>query len=542
MADDWSEFPEAAKSGDDWSEFPADNEKKSAPRMTGMASRERAVYGMGQGIAGMAVGLGQRVLPESVQQSKPFQAVKDWATAPTSDAALAGGRIVGPAFVGGPAAKAIGATAKALPLVSRAVPTVSKLISQYPRTAGAVTGATTAGATTPLKDTPKTWGEAARQSVWPAVVGGGLGGLAASVGRSPVTQKVLDYGVRLTPGRMLPGGKAVEGFVAHVPVLNQIIGKGWRTTRDDAQRALYNYAVQPLGIKVNPNHPIGEKGLQQLQTTIGNRYNAILSRAQFRPNPSFDTAVQGIRANNQATLSADAIRKFERVYADEVAGRLGNNNNLLTGRQLAGDGGVISKLRERMQDAYKSQDNTLGDAYRNLATAIENHANFGAPNAKQAFVNARQAYARFSTLRNAAGRKADARGFIDPESVLAELKSGNKPAFPLGKTFGSGDLQRMAQNMYDAGVPTVGKGGEVAPLSVQDVGLAGLSTIAGAATGIHPSAEAALLSGAAGIPSSLLYTPAGMSGLADLARQNPAALGIGFGGSGGQAEQTFLGR
>lgn len=538
MADDWSEFPEVPKSGDDWSEFPADNEKKSAPRMTGMASRERAVYGMGQGIAGMAVGLGQRVLPESVQQSRPFQAVKDWATAPSSDAALTGGRIVGPAFVGGPASKVIGAGAK---LVPRAAATVGKVIKQFPRTAGTLTGATTAGLTTPFADTTNR-SEAWKRSVWPAVTGGGLGGLAASVGRSPVTQKVLDYGVRLTPGRMLPGGKAVEGFVAHVPVLNQIIGKGWRTTRDDAQRALYNYAVQPLGIKVNPNHPIGEKGLQQLQTTIGNRYNAILSRAQFRPNPSFDTAVQGIRANNQATLSADAIRKFERVYADEVAGRLGNNNNLLTGQQLSGDGGVISKLRGRMQDAYKNQDNTLGDAYRNLATAIENHANFGAPNAKQAFVNARRAYARFSTLRNAAGRKADARGFIDPESVLAELKSGNKPGFPLGKTFGGGDLQRMAQNMYDAGVPTVGKGGEVAPLSVQDVGLAGLSTIAGAATGIHPSAEAALLSGAAGIPSSLLYTPAGMSGLADLARQNPAALGIGFGGSGGQAEQTFVGR
>lgn len=517
----------------------------------GMAGKERAVYGMGQGIVGMGVGLGQRFLPTSVSQSAPFRAVQDWATGrPTirtaqgdkTDVAQVGGRIVGPAFVGGPAAKAISAGAKALPVVSRAVPAISDLAAQFPRTTAALTGGATAGLTTPFEKTPQTWGEAAKQSVWPAVAGAGLGGVAASIGRSPVTQKVLDYGVRLTPGRMLPGGQRLEDFVAKIPGLNQVVGAGWRTTRDDAQRAFYNYAVQPLGIRVSPNHPLGEGGLRQLRTTIGNRYNTILSRAQFRSNASFDNTISRLRNNNQATLSSDDIRKFERVYADEVQGRLNNNNQVLTGQQLAGDGGALQKIRNRMNTAYKNQDTALGQAYRNLATAIEDHANFGAPGARQAFQSAREAYARFSTLRSAAGRKADSRGYLDPESVLAELKSGNKPAFVLGQTFGHGDLQQMAQNMYDAGVPTVGRGGEVAPISTQDVGLAGAAGIGSYLSGIHPSLGTAALAGAgAAVPASL-YTQPGMTGLADLARQNPAALGIGFGGVGGRAQQTYSGQ
>jgi hypothetical protein len=507
-----------------------------------MPSRERAIYGGLQGIAGMGVGIGQRVLPQSVQESAPFQAVRHWATDPTGDVAQSGGRVVGPAFV--PIAKGAGAVASALPFASRWMPPLSNLAAQWQRTAAALTGGVIGGTTTPTDTTSP--GEAWRQSGWPAVTGAGLSGALASIGRSPVAQAFQRYGVRQTPAQMVPFvGPAVESAASHVPGAKEAIGMGLRTTRDDAQHAFYRYALAPMSRNIpgisNTAAPteVGQKGLDQLRTSIGNRMNSILQQAEFRVTPNFVGAVRQIQNDLRSSGSTDEIRNFQATVKELLTGRMPRNNNVLTGSQIAGPSGVRSQLRERADQLLKNPNKqALGRAVKRLANAFDDVTNFGGAQGanspygramRQEFLNTSESYARFKTLEGAAGRGTLREGFVDPESIDAELRGTS--GYARGAAYG-GNWQQMIQTMHKGGVPQVGKGGQVVSgYGIPEI-LAGLG-VGGYA--VHDPATAAKLGLSVGIPTAILNSPAGMSMLQWLASRAPSTIGAAAGGIPGRA-------
>ena len=104
-------------------------------------------------------------------------------------------------------------------------------------------------------------------------------------------------------------------------------------------------------------------------------------------------------------------------------------NRVLDGRQLAGENGIMANLRQmrdRLWASDRPEDKNLGDLVGDMQDALMKRANIGA--GREAYDRAIQSYARYKTIERAANRTAQSRlgqGWLDPESLIAELRSNN---------------------------------------------------------------------------------------------------------------------
>lgn len=469
------------------------------------STAEDFLRGLNAGAAGDVVGAGQiaaNVLPSwmtgPVARSSPAQSMTNWANTPTPGVAGTVGRGVGAAapFMAMPAT-GLGAMADAAiggGLAGGIQPTPSGSLAEHG--IGALAGAATGGAF------------------------GALGGTAAQ-------QAMRDLGIRIPPGRMVPLlGKEWERFTSHLPILNRVIGHGRQISLDDFNRVLYEDALQPLrqlNIPLATPAGRGSAGLDQLRTTITDRLNNVLSRSEL---PT--TAIAGLRGDlstimNDARkdMSGDTLRRFGEILRDDVVAPITENGGRLPGSRLAGTNGVIARINNRSRGLWRSQDpqdKALGAALDKVEDTLLNNATIGAGGAPELDA-ARQAYARYKTLiRSGSGAKAE--GYVDPDSLTAELRRTSEDLFARGGM----RLQPLARQAKRAGVPTTG---ETHPLlSAWETG------VAGGAAYLEPRAWWAATPAA-------LYNRPGMSTLGAVANQ-ASQLGRAAGTAAGQAAPSAM--
>lgn len=353
-----------------------------------------------------------------------------------------------------------------------------------------------------------------------AAAGTFLGGLGGSLGGTAAQEAMRKAGVRLTPGRIMPFiGKEWERFASHLPGLNRLIGQGRQVSLDDFQRVLYQDALEPfknLGGAVAPKS-VGADGLNELFTTITDRLNGILSKTKFTDTNGLAATIDTIRNRASGTgMGSESLNKLQSILDNNIFEPIVRNRGVLPGESLAGPQGIIPALRSIAQNEWRSGDKTLAATLDDVQKALLDHASVGGVGRAELDA-ARQAYARYITISRA-GSGTTKEGYIEPQSLLSQLRSENPAMFARGGM----RLQDLAQNARKAGVPTVK---EADP----EMGI--VHSIA--ASLFHPAYYAS-------VPPSLLYNRPGMS-LANAAANQARRIGTGMGVAAGQADQSDLG-
>lgn len=440
---------------------PPEAAKPDAWEVSRLPQRERAVYGMGQGIAGMGVGLAQRMLPETVQQTRPFQAIRNWATGPTGgNIAQAGGRIVGPAFVAGPIARAIGAVTPSA---------ISNLIAQLPGWArGAGAGATLAGTTTPTESTSP--GEAWRQSAVPAALGAVTGGLAgqavdnvqaqkaataayeasrAAWGRTnAANEAAYNAAMREHPAAMRDwaqkeqqkglvyqrklrdynaASQAYPGSLAEYQRQHAAFAVHQAYNPTAANVEAYRWAMQPIG-GTAPMTP-GPEGLLKMREDIGAKLNETAGQMSFYPEQDTINALRNPDFSDSLKGQAGLKREFRRIVAGPLQLTQLEDGTFELGRGMSGKqyGDYVSSIRQAADRYAQSARGPMGTdpdkmlmskRLHEVLDTIENAAD-APPGVKEARAQAREAYKRWATIDAAAPvGKGD---IADPQRILKAM-------------------------------------------------------------------------------------------------------------------------
>lgn len=451
--------PSDAPGGIKWNQpttAPSNQPPTTRPLLTPGELKREWQTGLGRGAAGLLVGAGQMasdVLPSSITdpiaKSRPAQAIKSYAQAPSQSGVETAGKVV----------------AGGLPQV----------FTPEFRGAQALIGGIT-GALQPTES----------GSLGSHLLGGGIGTIAGGVGDllggTPEQRAMRDAGVRITPGRIVPFiGREWERFVARLPVFNRLIAHGRQVSLNDFQGALYDDALQPLralGGAVETPAGRGSAGLDQLRTVITDRLDSVLSGSMLPASsvPALRADLGNIVANASRDMSGDTLRRLNQILRMDVITPLAWSGGAgIPGARLAGRSGIIATLGNTSRNLWRSpdtQEKALAAALDRVQTALLDHATIGG-GGRAELDAARQAYARYSTLMRA-GSGVRAGGNIDAESLLGELRRANRDLF----TRGGMRLQPFAQTARQAGVPRVSEAfPEFSPFEAATVGggLAGLA-------------------------------------------------------------------
>ncbi|MEX3555790.1 MAG: transglycosylase SLT domain-containing protein [Burkholderia gladioli] len=451
------------------------------------------------------------------------------ATVPNGIGTAAGATIgtVAPLLLSGPAAalERIGGTAASplTALAGRLGPGATRWLANAGArlTSGAAQGAGIAALT------PATGQGDFVQQKADQLQGGALAGaagvlLGAVAGRllnpvvQPAVQRLLDAGVRLTPGQAAGGvAKAFEGKLTSVPMVGDWIKGAQQRGIDSFNVAVANRALEPIGRTVPGGMRAGSELNAYVPRAIGEVYDSVQPRAAFIA----DTPFMGELTTIRTQLSQDApavLQQFDNIVENQITRKL--NNTAMSGDQWGDTRSSIGRFaRDRMTGNATPDDRALSGALMDLQTAVNGSVGRNSPpDVRPAIDRANAAWAQYKQMEKAAGSVGafNHENVFTPGQYAAAARSGMTNAQRAQGGAGRGLNAQFAQD-----------GMGVLANRIPDSGTAGRLGAAGA-VGALAGNPALLLSPytALGGLAALAYTPLGQRVAAAAMTARPAAV------------------
>lgn len=357
--------------------------------------------------------------------------------------------------------------------IASKVPVAASLLGKIAQ--GTAAGATMGGLTAP--DGSRVQG---------AVLGGGLGGIGPMVASaaakvlsnpsvSPAVQKLLDAGVRLTPGQILGGAwKGVEDKAASHPLIGAFQAGAQNRAIGDFNRAAFNSALDPIGASLPLSVPVGRKAVDYAAQKIGDVYDTVLPSMTGQIDKPFFSDLQTVANKAQgAGVAQSVLDRFQNVVKSQLLDKA-DHAGTYSGDTLKGIQSELSRLSAKYSGSESADDRELGDLLQDTHGAFRDM--LGRLNPQQAPVlkAADAAWAQYARIRRAASAVGAKEGvFSGPQfanAVRASDKSAGKGSYAKGKAL-----------MQDLSDPAK----EVLPSSVPDSGTAGRLMLGSALTGGH---------------------------------------------------------
>lgn len=414
----------------------------------------------------------------------------------------------GNAKVGDVAGQVIGtlpAMGLKVPGLASKLPTVAKVVN------GALQGGAAAGMTSSASDAPLT-----SQLAMGAAFGGGLPLLAAGAGRvispktAPAAKALLDRNIPLTPGQILGGAwKGAEDKLTSVPLVGDLIKHGQKNSVVGLNKAAYEDALAPLGVKLPANVEPGREGVDFVQKQISDRYDSILPQMTGSLDQQFTQAVNQAAAKLKAEgVTNETIDRFKNVVQAQLIER--SSNGAFQGSTLKGIQSDLGRISTKHGTSADSSDRALGEALGDVQTAFNDMLLRNNPQFAKPLQEANAAWAQYVRIRRAASSVGSKDGVFSPaqyaNAVKATDKSVGKGAYARGKALQQ-DLSDPANQVLPSTIPNSG--------TTDRLLLAGLGM--GAPTYFSP------LAGAAGVGLAGLYTKPGQKLAALALSKRPAS-------------------
>lgn len=341
-----------------------------------------------------------------------------------------------------------GSIAATVPLLASAGGAAATLPGRLAAAAGA---GGVAGMLNPVLTGKDYASEKAKQAAMGGAFGLGGGAIGATIGRllapgaarNPQIQALLNEGVTPTPGQLLGGvARTVEDKAISIPIVGDAI-RGARTRSiQEFNEAALNRAVAPLGQRVTST---GRDGLQQAQRIVGDAYDDIVPRLNFRADNQFAQEVGTLQQMAQALPPAQA-QQFERILRDQVIGRLTPQGGA-TGQNFRAIESELGRLGASYRSSAVAGERELGMALTELQNSLRASLTRSNPQVAQELAAINQSYSMLTRLQRAASSQGAEGGIFTPSQFSAAVRASDTTARK--NAYGRGAA--LMQDLSDAG-------------------------------------------------------------------------------------------
>jgi hypothetical protein len=310
------------------------------------------------------------------------------------------------------------------------------------------------------------WRDKGAQVATGFAFGGAVPAAAAGVGRlispaastNPAVQALRNEGVRPTVGQAL-GGKfnAAEEKLMSVPWAGDAIRNARERGAEDLQRAVGQRALEPLGLKM-PNLS-GREAVRHVETTLGKAYDDLLPKLTWQADAPFAQQALSLRQMvNTGAMKPDAVESFNRILQSEVLSKM-QGQNAMTGQTFKGVEANLSTMARRLGASTDYDQRLLGDAVKELQSAMRDALQRSNPQAQQELSAINQGWATFKRMQRAASYVGADDGAFNAAQLQSAVRamdsSKDKARFSRGDALLQ-DLSDHAKTVMGAKVPNSG--------------------------------------------------------------------------------------
>lgn len=342
----------------------------------------------------------------------------------------------------------LGGQAAAGLIGARALPVGNSVLGST--AAGAVSGGVMSSLD-PVTD-PKAdyWDEKKRQTEMGAAVGAALGPAGFLLGRAiapridPNVRSLRDARVDMTIGQILGGIlRRVEGASTSIPLVGDQIMAAQRRSLKSFNRATANRVLEPLGVTVPDNIPVGRDMVGYVARQIGQTYDdAIAAARPFGPDAQFAAELQQI---GQQFLTPDSQRIFINWVRNNVLSRI--NNGQLDGQAFQTIKSELARVGRLYGGSANAAERELADAFTGLQSSLYGLLGRTNPQIEPALRAADRAYAMSVRMTDAAGRVGATEGVFTPQQLSSAVRNADRSV--RHGAYARGDA--LLQELSDAG-------------------------------------------------------------------------------------------
>jgi hypothetical protein len=340
-----------------------------------------------------------------------------------------------------------------------------------------------------------------------AAMGAGLGYVGDRVGKAvgavvapkinPLVQKLLDAGVKLTPGQTV-GGMAhrLEDALRSVYGIGDMIIGAQSDAQKSLNRAAAQQVVTPLGLTIPKDVPEGHAQVKWVGDTLSHAYDTVLNSIPgVRMDAQFGQKVGQLR-QMVTGLPADQQHVFESFIQKDLKHVFSTPYSPASGRQMKTLDELLGQQVRDLRSSSNPYDRQLSRAFAELQAETKDMLGRQYPQHRQTIDALNQGWASLTRLEPAA---AAAKGGVPtPEQLRSAVIQGDKTmrhrasarGQALGQDLADAAAQKMNPTMGDSGTPARALATGIAGAALFSKNLGGLQ--------INPWAAAAL--GAMGLP------------------------------------------
>lgn len=345
----------------------------------------------------------------------------------------------------------------------------------------------------------------------------GAAGKAVKKWVLPEARRLMNEGVRLTPGQMKGGifNNIEQKLSGTLPLTGDIIKRARDQSIHDWNTATLNKTLKAFGEKLTGQEKSGYGVVKEAGDKISAAYDKVLN------DPNLKFVITKEYANDVADIEkeSDTLPSAQKEQFKAIVNYALNDpqiKGLPTGRQVKASLALLGRYSRKYSSDPDAGFRHMAELLRDYQTAIKDCLAQSNPTAAQKLKVLDNSWAQLVRIEGAAGRRAASDGVFMPSDLLAAEKTASNSVRRRSFSRGEGLLQgwaRDAQKVLPAKVPDSGTAGRY----MMDHGLATLAGVVGEAEAPHYAIPAVIGTATAALP----YTKPGIAAVNALAQ--PAA-------------------
>ncbi len=324
---------------------------------------------------------------------------------------------------------------------------------------GAASGAVT-GAAQPVEAPGEDfWAQKGMQTGIGAAGGAAAPVVAGTVARMvspnvrPEVRKLMDVGVRPTPGAILGGtANRLEEAATSIPFVGDAIKAARKRAEEQLNVAAINRALNPIGEAIPPGRPLGREAISEMHDTISKNYDRLVPQLHVQMDPQFKADVATNIGPMYARMSDPARQQFDRILDNDVWNKFQFPAGTMTGENFKRVESELGRQARTYAHSANASERDIGQAFTALQGHLRDMLERNNPAHAGELRAANEAWANKLRVEGAAAKSGTDQGVFTPAQLLQSVREMD-PTLRKG-AYARGDA--LMQDLADAGKSVLG--------------------------------------------------------------------------------------
>jgi hypothetical protein len=292
----------------------------------------------------------------------------------------------------------------------------------------------------------ETGGPGAKGAAEGAAIGAGMMGAGAAAGKAikswviPDAKKLMQAGIRLTPGQMRGGhlGDFEEKVMGTLPITGFTIKKARGQSIHDFNTATLNKALAPIGEKITGAFKSGYDAVAEAGDKISAKYDQLLSDPTMR----FQADQQYARDVADIQRETKTLPKAQQEQFDAIVNRALNDpvvTGMPTGPQIQEGLSTLGRYARTFARSQDTGEREMSYLLQDYQTAIRDGLSRANPAHAAQLAALSNAWHHMVVIEDAAGKRVTSGGVFMPSDLLSSVKknanSVRARSFARGRAF-----------------------------------------------------------------------------------------------------------